>query len=123
MSTAYPLGVARIGAHDIHCVDEGRGFPLLLIHGLAGDHSAWTPQIAAWSGMHRVIAPDSRGAGRSSQVDEPISTEDMARWMSEAINHAETVVFENSSHFFLMEEPERFMDTMNGWLARHTPRV
>jgi pimeloyl-ACP methyl ester carboxylesterase len=45
------------------------------------------------------------------------------RWMSEAIKHAETVVFEGSSHFFLMEEPGRFMDTMNGWLARHTPRA
>jgi pimeloyl-ACP methyl ester carboxylesterase len=42
--------------------------------------------------------------------------------MSERISHAETVVFENSSHFFLMEEPERFMHTMNDWLARHTPR-
>jgi 3-oxoadipate enol-lactonase len=274
MSTAHRLAVARIGAHDIHYVDEGRGFPLLLIHGLAGDHSAWTPQIAAWSDAHRVIAPDSRGAGRSSQVDETITTEDMARdmlalldalgiakahvlgrsmggaiaqhmallapervhtlmmcasfarldafgrrvlsnmrevleltgswaaharhsvqnfvstdffdanpdriaaieqliggetrlqacyvqqnyaclahdtlarlteircptlimgggrdpicppactrWMSERIKHAETVVFEHSSHFFLMEEPERFMATMNGWLARHAPQV
>jgi pimeloyl-ACP methyl ester carboxylesterase len=43
--------------------------------------------------------------------------------MSERIKHAETVMFENSSHFFLIEEPARFMDTMNGWLARHTPRV
>jgi 3-oxoadipate enol-lactonase len=42
MSAAYPLAVARIGAHDIHYVDQGQGFPLLLIHGLAGDHSAWT---------------------------------------------------------------------------------
>ena len=274
MSSAYPLAVARIGAHDIHYVDEGAGFPLLLIHGLAGDNSAWRPQIAAWRGTHRVIAPDSRGAGRSSQVDEPISTKDLARdmlglldrlgidkahvlgrsmggavaqhmaliapervhtlamcasfakldafgervlsnmrevleitgswaaharhsvqnfvsadffdshperiaeieqliggetrlqacyvrqnyaclehdtlarlveircptlimgggrdpicppactrWMSERIEHAETVMFENSSHFFLIEEPERFMRTMNGWLARHTPRA
>jgi 3-oxoadipate enol-lactonase len=45
------------------------------------------------------------------------------RWMAEAIKHAETVVFEDSSHSFLMEEPVRFMDTMNGWLARHTPRA
>ena len=34
---------------------------------------------------------------------------------------AETVIFEDSSHFFLMEEPERFMQVMNGWLERHTP--
>ena len=67
MNAVHPLAVARIGAHDIHYVDQGSGFPLLLLHGLAGDHSAWTPQIDAWCGTHRVIAPDSRGAGRSSK--------------------------------------------------------
>ena len=72
------MNVSRTGRHDIHYVDEGHGFPLLLIHGLAGDHQAWRPQIDAWSPRFRVIAPDSRGAGRSSQVDEPISTRDMA---------------------------------------------
>ncbi|MGA8050302.1 MAG: alpha/beta fold hydrolase [Burkholderiales bacterium] len=265
---------AAIGKYELHYVDEGRGFPLLLIHGLAGDHAAWTPQIAAWRERFRVIAPDNRGAGRSSQVDEPVSTVDLARdmlglldrlridkahvvgrsmggaiaqhmallapervhtltvcasfarldplgrrvlanmrealewsgswavharhsvqnfvsadyfnanpsrvaaienliggetrlpacyvrqnqacqehdtlerlqdircptlilaggrdpicsltatrWMSDRIPHAETVIFEDSSHFFLMEEPERFMKVANDWLGRHTPAV
>ena len=56
------------------------------------------------------------GGGR-----DPICPLVCTRRMSERIKHVETVVFENSSHFFLMEEPERFMQTMNGWLARHTP--
>jgi 3-oxoadipate enol-lactonase len=59
-------------------VEAGTGEAVLLIHGLAGDHSAWTPQIEAWSRSFRVIAPDSRGAGRSTQIDEPVSTEMMA---------------------------------------------
>ena len=59
-------------------VEAGAGEAVLLIHGLAGDHAAWAPQIDAWSCSFRVIAPDSRGAGRSTQVDEPISTEAMA---------------------------------------------
>lgn len=81
------MDVARIGRYDIHYVVEGQGFPLLLIHGLAGDHSAWDPQIAAWRERFRVIAPDSRGAGRSTQVDEPISTADMARDMLALLDH------------------------------------
>jgi 3-oxoadipate enol-lactonase len=72
---------ARAGRYDIAYVDEGAGFPLLLIHGLAGDHTAWEPQVAAWKSRHRVIAPDNRGAGRSTQVDEPVSTRDLARDM------------------------------------------
>jgi 3-oxoadipate enol-lactonase len=62
----------------LHLVDEGTGFPLLLIHGLAGDHRAWTPQIDAWRGRHRVIAPDTRGAGRSVQRDEPVTLQALA---------------------------------------------
>jgi 3-oxoadipate enol-lactonase len=263
---------AALGGRAIHYVEDGEGFPLLLIHGLAGDHTAWTAQIAAWRERHRVIAPDNRGAGRSTQADEAVSTLDLAHdmlalldalgverahvvgrsmggaiaqhmalvapqriaslamcasfakldplgrrvlhnmrevlewtgswaaharhsvqnfvssafynanpervaaiealiggetrlpacyvqqnhacqahdtlerlggircptlilaggrdpicsptatgWMSERIPGAETVMFEDSSHFFLMEEPQRFMQVMDAWLARHTP--
>ncbi len=67
-----------VGDYELNYVDRGDGPPLVLIHGLAGDQSAWLPQLEAWSESYRVIAFDNRGAGRSTQVDEPISTEDMA---------------------------------------------
>ncbi|MEP9350804.1 alpha/beta hydrolase [Xanthobacter sp. KR7-225] len=67
-----------VRGYDIHFVDEGRGFPVLLIHGLAGDHTAWAKQISVWRQRHRVIAPDTRGAGRSTQRDEPVTLEDLA---------------------------------------------
>lgn len=73
------MPVARIGRYDIHYVEEGRGDPVLLIHGLAGDLSAWGPQMAALRERHRVVAFDNRGAGRSTQIDEPVSTLDLAR--------------------------------------------
>jgi 3-oxoadipate enol-lactonase len=66
------------GGYELAYVSEGAGPALLLIHGLAGDHRAWTPQIAEWSKGFHIIAPDSRGAGRSTQIDEEISTSDMA---------------------------------------------
>jgi 3-oxoadipate enol-lactonase len=62
----------------LHLVDEGEGFPLVLIHGLAGDHTAWNSQIDTWRGRYRVIAPDTRGAGASTQRDEPLSLQDLA---------------------------------------------
>jgi pimeloyl-ACP methyl ester carboxylesterase len=68
----------RSGNYHIAYEEQGEGFPLLLIHGLAGDHKAWDPQVAAWRERFRVIAPDNRGAGESTQVDEPVTTEDMA---------------------------------------------
>jgi pimeloyl-ACP methyl ester carboxylesterase len=43
--------------------------------------------------------------------------------MAERIPGAEIVIFEDSSHFFLVEEPERFAATLDAWLRRHTPGV
>jgi hypothetical protein len=34
---------------------------------------------------------------------------------------AELVVFEQSSHFFLMEEAPKAMATLSDWLKRNTP--
>lgn len=73
------MPLASVGKYQLFYVEQGRGYPVVLIHGLAGDHSAWTPQIEQLSTAHRVIALDNRGAGRSTQLDEPVSTEDLAR--------------------------------------------
>lgn len=59
--------------------EHGEGPAVLLIHGLAGDLSAWRPQVDALSPSHRVVAFDNRGAGRSDQADEPESTQALAR--------------------------------------------
>jgi pimeloyl-ACP methyl ester carboxylesterase len=69
---------AKVGRYELNYVDEGTGFPVVMIHGLAGDHTAWLPQIAALKDRYRLIAFDNRGAGKSTQIDEPISTQDLA---------------------------------------------
>src|SRR5579859_1572938 len=68
----------RAGRYDIACDDVGRGFPLLLIHGLAGDRHAWDSQVAAWRERYRVITADNRGAGQSTQLDERVTTKELA---------------------------------------------
>jgi pimeloyl-ACP methyl ester carboxylesterase len=80
-------GFVSVGRYKVHYFEEGSGFPLVLIHGLAGDHAAWKPQSEAFRGRHRVIAFDNRGAGKSTQVDEPITTEDMARDTLQLMEH------------------------------------
>ena len=80
------MAVATVGDYELAYDDEGSGFPILLIHGLAGDRSAWVPQRAAWKDRHRVVSFDNRGAGASTQKDEPISTEDLARDTLELLN-------------------------------------
>jgi 3-oxoadipate enol-lactonase len=72
------MPTAKVGRYEINYVSEGDGFPVVMIHGLAGDHTAWLPQIAALRDRYRLIAFDNRGAGKSTQIDEPVSTADLA---------------------------------------------
>lgn len=73
------LKIAKIGKYDIQYLEAGEGTPVVFIHGLAGDYSAWTSQIQLLKDHYKVIAFDNRGAGKSTQIDEPISTQDLAK--------------------------------------------
>ncbi len=50
--------------------DRGSGQPVVLLHGYPLDHRMWRPQIEALSKECRVIAPDLRGFGQSTQRSE-----------------------------------------------------
>ena len=56
---------------DFHHVDVGTGDTIVLLHGLAGDHRAWTPQIEPLKQKYRVVALDNPGSGKSSRVTAP----------------------------------------------------
>jgi 3-oxoadipate enol-lactonase len=72
------LKFVPIGRYQLNCLDVGQGTPVVLIHGLAGDYKAWLPQIVALKDRFRIVAFDNRGAGKSTQVDEPVTTADLA---------------------------------------------
>jgi pimeloyl-ACP methyl ester carboxylesterase len=57
------MKTAQLSQTKIAYVDEGRGLPILLVHGFPLDHSMWEAQIAVLSPHSRVIAPDLRGFG------------------------------------------------------------
>lgn len=69
------------GRFDLNYIDEGEGFPVVLIHGLAGDHTSWLPYIAEFKNHYRVIAMDNPGSGDSSPVDAPCTMEELADTM------------------------------------------
>jgi pimeloyl-ACP methyl ester carboxylesterase len=52
-------------AAPLHVREEGEGPPLLLVHGLGGDHSVWNAVIGPLAKEYHVIAPDLRGHGRT----------------------------------------------------------
>ena len=48
--------------------DEGKGFPLVLVHGFLGSSEMWTPQIKFLSKYFRVITPALPGFGESNKI-------------------------------------------------------
>jgi len=63
---------------ELYVETHGDGEPLLLIAGLACDHTMWSEVVPAFAGHYRVIVFDNRGVGRSSSPDSPCSIRGMA---------------------------------------------
>lgn len=59
-------------------VDIGQGVPIILIHGLFLDHTAFESQIDAFADRYRIIAIDIHGHGGSSELDRSMSLDEMA---------------------------------------------
>lgn len=81
------LSEASVGRYRLRYLDVGSGPAVVLIHGLAGDHQAWRAQIDLLRPRYRVIAFDNRGAGGSTQIDEPVSTQDLAADTLQLMDH------------------------------------
>jgi hypothetical protein len=58
---------ATVFSYKIHYLEAGRGEPVILLHGSAGEGARWMPQIEALSKEFRVIAPDHIGFGQSDK--------------------------------------------------------
>ena len=66
----YPFATRRItlsGGEALHCIDEGAGPVVLLVHGTPTWSFEWRHLVRALSATHRCIAPDHLGFGLSDR--------------------------------------------------------
>jgi pimeloyl-ACP methyl ester carboxylesterase len=56
-------------------VDVGQGLPIILVHGLFIDLTAFETQLQAFADRYRIIAIDIHGHGASSELDRVPSLE------------------------------------------------
>jgi haloalkane dehalogenase len=68
----YPFAphYAEVGGMRMHYLDEGRGEPILLLHGEPDWSYLYRKMIPPLAGRFRVIAPDYLGFGRSDKPTE-----------------------------------------------------
>lgn len=63
---------------SLYYEQRGTGFPLILLHGNNESHEYFAGQIEFFSHYYRVIAPDTRGHGRSPRGDAPFTIRQFA---------------------------------------------
>jgi 3-oxoadipate enol-lactonase len=86
----------HLGDFEMVYTDEGKGNPIVFIHGYPLNRQMWEAQLPGLADRYRILAPDLRGHGDSSATTGSYSMEllasDLARWLDRlAIHEAITV--------------------------------
>ena len=83
---------------DIYIGDEGKGFPLVLIHGFLGSSRMWGPQIDFFKDYFRVITPDLPGYGKSNKTTSHNSIQSIANLLLDCLEEKKIDKFHLLGH-------------------------
>ena len=100
---------------QLHYIEQGQGFPLILLHGNGERCDYFEHQIPFFAFRFRVIALDTRGHGQSPRGDKPFTikqfAEDLHDFMDEkGIEKAILLGFSDGGNIameFALRHPER----------------
>jgi len=96
IQSASPEHYIEANGIDIHYAEYGSGHPLLLLHGGTANLESWEAQIPVLAEHFRVIAPDTRGHGKTENPSETLSyrvlADDVAAFI-QALNLQKPLVF------------------------------
>ncbi len=83
---------------DIYIGDEGKGFPLVLLHGFLGSSKLWKPQIDFFKDYFRVITPDLPGFGKSNKAKPHNSIQSISNFLLECLKEKKIDKFHLLGH-------------------------
>ena len=83
---------------DIYIGDEGKGFPLVLVHGFLGSSTMWKPQIDFLKDHFRVITPDLPGFGKSKKAKPHNSIQSMSNLILDCLEEKKVSKFHLLGH-------------------------
>lgn len=88
VTEAIAIVTERIGPAPHLAVDRAGDGPLVVfLHGIGGNRSNWTGQLAHFSRRYTAVAWDARGWGDSEDYDGPLSFDDFAADLSRLLDH------------------------------------
>jgi len=83
---------------DIYIGDEGKGFPLVLVHGFLGSSTMWKPQIDFLKNHFRVITPDLPGFGKSKKAKSHNSIQSLSNLILDCLEEKKIRKFHLLGH-------------------------
>jgi len=91
----------------LHYLEQGEGFPLVLLHGNGGSSAYFSHQMDALSRNYRVLAVDTRGHGQSTRGETPFTlcqfAEDLKGFLDERrIGRAHLLGFSDGANIALL---------------------
>ena len=85
----------RIRRINLNYDDQGKGTPIVFVHGHPFNHTMWKYQVPYFSTTHRLIMPDLRGYGRTDVTPGKVMLDEMALDILRLLEalHIDTAVF------------------------------
>ena len=83
---------------DTYIGDEGKGFPLVLVHGFLGSSKMWEPQIDFFKDYFRVITPDLPGYGKSNKAQSHNTIQSIANLLLDCLGEKKIDKFHLLGH-------------------------
>ncbi len=83
---------------DTYIGDEGKGFPLVLVHGFLGSSKMWEPQIDFFKDYFRVITPDLPGYGKSNKAKSHNSIKSISNFLFDCLEEKKIHKFHLLGH-------------------------
>ena len=81
------MPLVRLPSSETFYVEEGSGMPLVLVHGMGGDHTVWDSQLPGFRDRFRIIRPDILGHGQSEKPAGPWKFTQFSRQIAELLEH------------------------------------
>ncbi len=82
-----------VNGFEMYYEVHGQGEPLLLLHGFTGSSARWVPMISHLSKEYRLIIPDLRGHGRSTNPSKEFTHRQSALDVFALLNELEVEKF------------------------------